>query len=161
MVFSELRQRGAQARAACKVGHQSIGAGQHGVGVGQLEGGGQVGQVHAKSEHLALAVLEGGGMQKSQQQAGIALHGARHIDQHHQRQRLAPAGQPGQLHELAAAAGSALHDAGPVRPAAALAGLQAARRHFRQLQGNLAGQPLHQAIFVGRQGVEVGMPQAL
>jgi hypothetical protein len=94
-VASEL----AQPRAAGEIVDGERWPRQHGVGVGEPEGGRQVGQVGAEGEHVAPARAPRGRVQEGQQQARIALHRAGHVDQHQQRQRLAraAAGQPQQL----------------------------------------------------------------
>ncbi len=74
-------QRHAQLGAAGKVFNGSAGARQHLVGVGRFKGRAQVCQAHAEGKHVALRMTTRGGMQKSQQQPGVALHRARHIDQ--------------------------------------------------------------------------------
>ena len=70
----------AQSRASSKVVYGNAGGLQHGVGVGQAEGSGQIGQARAESKnvstHLHAMGLPRGRVQKRQHQAGIALHGA-------------------------------------------------------------------------------------
>ena len=119
-------QRHAELGTTGKVFNGPTSARQHLIGVGRLKGRAQVGQAHAEGKHVALRMAPGGGMQKGQQQPGVALHRARHIHQHQQRQRLLPALQARQVHQLAASARGAVHDARPMnactacrRPAAA------------------------------------------
>ena len=126
VLCAQAGQRHAKLGAAGKVFNGPTGPRQHLIGVGRLKGRAQVCQAHAEGKHVALRMAPGGGMQKRQQQPGVALHRARHIHQHQQRQRLLPALQARQVHQLAAGAGSVVHDAGPMdactaagRPAAA------------------------------------------
>ena len=96
MARAQLRQRFAQPRAAGEVVDGGAGGGQHLVGVGEAEGRRQVGQVGAEGEHVAPAGAPRRRMQEGEQQARIALHRARDVDQHQQRQRLLAPRQPRQ-----------------------------------------------------------------
>ena len=123
-----------------------------GVGVGEAEGGCEVGQARAKRKHVAAhggagVARCGGRVQKGQQQAGVALHGARSVHQHQQRQRLLAPLQQGDMQHLAPTARRMVHGAGPVRAAAACARPGASGRVVRQGQGHVARQVLHQDVF--------------
>ena len=102
-----------------------------------------------------------GGMQKSQQQARIALHRTRDIDQNQQRQRLLAPLQARQPKQLATRAGGLVHHARPVHARARGGGAGAACREMRQGQFDVARQPFDQSVFGGRQRVEVGVLKAL
>ncbi len=114
-------------------------------------------QPHPAPAH---ADLPRGGVEEGQQQPRIALHGAGHIHQQQQRQRLAPALAPRQGQQLAAAAPGRVQAARPVHARAATAGVHAARGYGGQRQGEVAHQALDQLVFAGAELVEVGRFQA-
>jgi hypothetical protein len=111
--------------------------------------------------NTSAAVLARGGVQEGQQQTGVALHGARHVHQHQQRQRLRAPLQPGQVHQLAAIAHGAAQHARPVQPRALCARARAARGKAGQREPDVARQPLDQPVLGARECVEVGVFQAL
>ncbi|MDT4872636.1 hypothetical protein FQZ97_1078330 [compost metagenome] len=144
MLGAQARERCAQARAAGEIVDGGVGEFQHLVGVPVAEGRSQVGQLGAEGEcrtWCAVRCL----VQEGQQQPGVALHGARDVDQDQQRQRLAPPGHAGDLQQLAVVPTRLLQRARPVRAVATRAGAFASRAHRRQGQGDVAHQLFDQA----------------
>ena len=135
--------------------------GQHIVGIGQFEGGRQVGEMGSKRKHITARVAARGSVQKCQQQTGITLHRARNIDQDQDRQRLLTPRQAGQAHQLATRLRGLVHHPRPVDARTRTRWVHAPRCKVRQRQPHVASELLHQAVFGTRERVEVGMLQAI
>ena len=140
-------QRLAELGAACEVLYGQTGASQHLVGIGDAHRRRQVGQTGAERKHVALAQAVGSAMQKSQQQARVALHRTRHVHQHQQRQRLMAPLQTRQRQQLATGTRGLVHDTWPIHARSPFPRAHTARGKLGHRQADVAGQPLDQAVF--------------
>ena len=161
MLLAQGRQRSAKLGSAGKVLYRPARGGEHLVAVANAHRRRKVGQLRPKGEKIASAQAVGGRVQEGQQQARVAFHRSRHIEQHQQRHRLALSLHTRQVHQFAAGACSMPHDARPVQARTAHARSNPPRCELRQLEPDIARQPLDQVVLGARQGVEVGVLEPL
>ena len=96
----ELVQAGGDARAALPVVHLRVGQLQRDVGVAVLQAARDVGQPRAEGEGVHLQVAPRQAVHVVQEQARVAVHRARDVEQHHQRRRLVARAREGRRQRL-------------------------------------------------------------